>query len=104
MTRTRLLGLATVAVLCAIRDGYQYGLDIVEQSGHPSGTVYPTLGRMEKRGFVKGRWEAQRVADQEGRPRRRYYELTSYGVRALDEALAHYRRLSRLGSERPEPA
>lgn len=81
----RSLGITSLRILGAIRDGVAYGLDIVQQTGMPSGTVYPTLGRLKKRGLVSARWEEQRVADRESRPRRRYYELTAEGRRALAE-------------------
>ena len=77
------LGVTSLKILASIRDGVAYGLDIVTRTGMPSGTVYPTLGRLKKSGLVRSRWEDQRVAEREGRPRRRYYELTAEGRRAL---------------------
>ncbi len=77
------LGVSSLQILGAIRDGVAYGLDIVTGTGLPSGTVYPTLGRLKKRGLVSARWEDQRIAEREGRPRRRYYELTAEGAAAL---------------------
>jgi len=66
----------------------------------PSGTVYPTLGRLKKSGLVKTRWEDQRVAEREGRPRRRYYELTGQGAKALVEGASRVATLaSELGAE-----
>jgi DNA-binding PadR family transcriptional regulator len=79
----RSLGNTTLLILAAIRDGVTYGLDIVVRTGLPSGTVYPTLGRLKERRLVRARWEDQRTAEREGRPRRRYYELTRDGERAL---------------------
>lgn len=84
----RSLGITSLQILGAIRDGVAYGLDIVTTTGMPSGTVYPTLGRLKKSGLVRARWEDQRVAEREGRPRRRYYELTADGVTALAEGTA----------------
>lgn len=81
----RPLGITSLRILGAIRDGVAYGLDIVQQTGMPSGTVYPTLGRLKKRGLVTARWEEQRIAERESRPRRRYYELTPDGREALAE-------------------
>lgn len=75
----RPLGVTSLQILASIRDGVAYGLDIVTHTGMPSGTVYPTLGRLKKSGFVRSSWEDQRVAEREGRPRRRYYELTAEG-------------------------
>lgn len=81
----RPLGVTSLQILASIRDGFAYGLDIVAHTDLPSGTVYPTLGRLKKRGLVRARWEDQRRAEREGRPRRRYYELTADGARRLAE-------------------
>ncbi len=81
----RPLGLTTLTLLAAIRDGTAYGLELVARTGLPSGTVYPTLSRLERGGLVRGSWEEREAADREGRPRRRYYELTDDGAAALRE-------------------
>jgi PadR family transcriptional regulator, regulatory protein PadR len=81
----RPLGITSLQILAAIRDGIAYGLDVVAHTGMPSGTVYPTLGRLKKSGLVRASWEDQRIAEREGRPRRRYYELTADGKKALAE-------------------
>ena len=83
----RRLGITTLQLLAAIRDGEVYGLELVAATGLPSGTVYPTLGRLRKRGMIRAAWEDQRIADREGRPRRRYYELTPAGAVALADGL-----------------
>jgi PadR family transcriptional regulator PadR len=83
----RQLGYATIAVLRAVRNGYGYGTDIMDRTGLPSGTVYPTLSRMDERGYLRSRWEERKQADAERRPRRRYYRLTSSGEQALDGAI-----------------
>jgi DNA-binding PadR family transcriptional regulator len=80
----RSLGITSLQILAAVRAGDAYGLDIVTRTGLPSGTVYPTLGRLKRSGLVRSRWEDQRAADREGRPRRKYYELTGDGVKALE--------------------
>jgi PadR family transcriptional regulator len=85
----RRLGMATLRILAAIRDGDAYGLDIVARTGLPSGTVYPALGRLKASGLVRARWEDQRIAEREGRPRRRYYELGARGSEALARGAAH---------------
>jgi len=84
----RPLGLTSLQILAAIRDGSTYGLDIVAVTALPSGTVYPTLGRLKRSALVRSHWEDQRSAEKEGRPRRRYYELTADGARALAEGSA----------------
>ena len=80
------LGYATVAILGAIRQGNRFGLDIMRQTGLPSGTVYPTLSRAERSGLVRSRWEDRDAADREARPRRRNYQLTASGEAALARA------------------
>ena len=96
----RSLGITSLQILGAIRGGVSYGLDIVTQTGMPSGTVYPTLGRLKKSGLVKTHWEDQRVAEREGRPRRRYYELTGRGAGALAEGASRVATLAaELGAE-----
>lgn len=102
----RRLGYATVAVLRAITDGACYGLDIMERTGLPSGTVYPTLRRLEKREYVRAWWEDEAEAMSEGRPRRRYYELTGEGAEALSEAIRRLRELAgpvEAGGPAPRP-
>jgi DNA-binding PadR family transcriptional regulator len=91
---SRVVGPATLAVLRAIPGTAGYGLDIMEATGLPSGTVYPTLQRLEKRGWVRARWENEEVARGEGRPRRRYYRLTGAGEAAVREAVRAYGRLA----------
>src|SRR5687767_4917348 len=90
----RQLGYATVAVLKAIAAGARYGLDVIDATGLPSGTVYPALASSEKRGYVSGTWESAAVATRDGRPRRRYYRLTNTGRAALLEAIRYYAPLA----------
>ncbi len=90
----RSLGVTSLQILSSIRDGAAYGLDIVRRTGLPSGTVYPTLGRLKRSGLVTGRWEDQRSAEREGRPRRRYYELTAEGGGALATGLSRLASLA----------
>lgn len=94
MKKGRQLGYATVQVLQAIERGNRYGFDIIETTGLPSGTVYPTLGRMERRGFLEAHWEDRTVAEAEGRPRRRYYKLTDEGRSAQAQAVRRFGMLA----------
>jgi DNA-binding PadR family transcriptional regulator len=89
----RRLSITAICVLQAIADGYQYGFDVIDQTGLPSGTVYPALSRLERDGFVKSAWENERDAHADGRPARRYYKLTAHGVKALAESASFYRAL-----------
>ena len=81
---------ATALVLDALARGYRHGFDILDATGLPSGTVYPILRRLEHDGSARSRWESARVAQQEQRPPRRYYELTTGGETLLDEARARF--------------
>lgn len=47
------------------------------------GTLYKALGRMEKAGLLESTWEDPDLAADEGRPRRRLYEITASGRTAL---------------------
>ena len=89
----RRLSITAVSVLHAIADGYQYGFDVIDQTGLPSGTVYPALSRLERDGLVRSAWENEHDAHAEGRPARRYYKLTAAGSRALAEAASYYRAM-----------
>ena len=100
----RQLGYATIAILRAVRDGYGYGTDIMERTGLPSGTVYPTLSRMDERGYLRSRWEKRETADAERRPRRRYYRLTTSGEQALNAALRQLASLAQEMSAAPDAA
>ena len=89
----RPLSLSAVAVLDAIASRIRHGFDIMDATGLPSGTVYPILGRLERDGYVRSRWEAQTTAFREKRPPRRYYEVTAGGAKALAHSIEHYRTL-----------
>jgi PadR family transcriptional regulator, regulatory protein PadR len=71
-------------VLEQLRDGEKYGLELVAASrgALKRGTVYVTLGRMERKGFVTSRQEAQ-GAGAIGLPRR-LYRATAYGLKVLE--------------------
>jgi len=100
----RRLGYSAVALLKAIDNGARYGLEMMVRTGLPSGTVYPTLGRLQKRRLVRARWESRAKADAEARPRRRYYELTPEGEVELSAAIADLRALAGGGSLNPANA
>src|SRR6187402_2719152 len=87
------VSLSAVAVLDAVARRIRHGFDIMDATGLPSGTVYPILGRLERDGYVRSRWEAQTTASREKRPPRRYYEVTAAGAKALARSVEHYRTL-----------
>src|SRR5437016_3842649 len=64
------------------RHGYEISKLIEERSGgalrfHVA-SLYPLLYRLEKRGWIQGRW-----VEKEGQRRRRYYRLTPQGNKIL---------------------
>ena len=64
-----------------------YGLEICQLAGLPSGTIHPILARLEAVEWVGSVWEDIDPA-QEGRPRRRYYNLSPRGAELARDALA----------------
>jgi PadR family transcriptional regulator PadR len=58
----------------------RYGLEITRATGLKSGTLYPVLARLEEAGWLRSGWEDIDERE-EGRRRRRYYEMTPLGQR-----------------------
>jgi DNA-binding PadR family transcriptional regulator len=67
--------------------GEMYGLEICARAGLPSGTIHPILARLERLEWVTSRWEDVDTRA-EGRPRRRYYQVTADGAERARVALA----------------
>jgi PadR family transcriptional regulator len=72
------------------RHGYEIGKLIEQRSGgavtFSAAALYPLLYRLEKRGWIQGRW-----VEQAGQRRRRYYRLTAAGRRVLGEQRSAWR-------------
>lgn len=83
-------------ILQALAQGHRFGFDIMQVTNLPSGTIYPALRRLEALALVTSDWEKDLKARKEGRPRRRYYELTPAGKRQLKEAEARFMAVNRL--------
>lgn len=64
-----------------------YGLEVCRLAELPTGTVHPILARLERAGWVMSRWEDV-DAHEQGRPRRRYYQLSKDGLQSALNALA----------------
>lgn len=62
-----------------------WGLSLCEMTGYGTGTMYPALDRLLKAGWIEDKWED---SPGEGRPRRRYYLITSTGRAAYRDAVA----------------
>lgn len=73
-----------VLEVLAGRSGEVYGLEIATATGLMTGTIYPILARLERAGWVEGRWD---TSDDRG-PRKRYYRLTPPARQETEEILA----------------
>jgi transcriptional regulator len=66
-----------------VRHGYEISKLIEQRSGGAvrfyAASLYPLLYRLEKRGWIKGRW-----VEKAGQRRRRYYRLTVKGRLVLE--------------------
>lgn len=75
------------------RHGYELGQLIEQQSEgairFSAAALYPLLYRLEKRGWIDGKW-----VEQAGQRRRRYYRLTASGRRVLGEQRTAWRAFS----------
>jgi PadR family transcriptional regulator len=85
------------AIMEALRAGSGGQLDL------PTGTIYPALHRLERAGLVQASW-----SQAGGRRRRRVYQLTPTGRRALAAERGTWREFSatvtRLLEPAPQPA
>lgn len=79
-------GSADLLILALVEDrprhGYEIGRLIGERSrgalSYHVASLYPTLYRLEDRGFIEGRW-----VEKAGQRRRRYYRITPAGRKTL---------------------
>ncbi len=96
MSETAKLSHTAALILQTVDNGCSYGFDIMEETGLPSGTVYPALRRMEGEGLVSSQWEAQQQALSEQRPARKYYRVTRTGSQVLEQSQKRYPLLGKL--------
>ncbi|MGH3169044.1 MAG: PadR family transcriptional regulator [Trebonia sp.] len=85
-----------------------YGLQISKQADLHTGTLYPVMDRLERAGWVESSWEDPDLSLTDGRPRRRYYQLTKDGAEQARMALAEIssrreKRLASLSRSQPGP-
>ena len=99
-TENPALSFTGLFILQALNQGHRFGFDIMQVTNLPSGTIYPALRRLEALELVTSDWEKDLKARKEGRPRRRYYELTPAGKRQLKEAEARFLAVNRLFPKR----
>jgi PadR family transcriptional regulator PadR len=75
-----------------------YGYDLAKKSGVRSGVLYPMLARMVEAGWLTDGWEDPVTI--QGRPPRRYYELTEEGILRLGGLIEEARADARFASLR----
>jgi len=93
-------------LLAVLEPGPRHGYAIMEalrvrsggQVDLPTGTVYPALHRLERAGLVQAAWSAA------GGRRRRVYQLTPAGRRALDTERGTWRDFSAAVTALMQPA
>ena len=93
-------------LLAVLEEGPRHGYAVIEalraaSAGRfdlPTGTVYPALHRLERAGLLRGRWSTV------GGRRRRTYELTAAGRRALSQERGAWREFAAAVSALLEPA
>ena len=79
-------GSAELLILSLVEDRPRHGYDICKLIERRSdgaltfqvGSLYPLLYRLEKRGWIQGRW-----VEAAGQRRRRFYRLTPEGLKVL---------------------
>ena len=89
-------GSADLMILAALEDQARHGYDIArlidDRSGgvlrFHVGSLYPMLYRIERRGWIEGRW-----LEKSGQRRRRYYKLSPAGKKVLIEQRASWHEL-----------
>jgi PadR family transcriptional regulator, regulatory protein PadR len=78
-----------------------YGVEMIETTGLPSGTIYPILDRLEHRDLVTSHWIPVQAGTQ--RRHRRYYSLTEEGRHVAQRETAEHRDALRLLLTRKAP-
>src|ERR671927_1649410 len=87
-------GSAELLILSLVEDrprhGYEVGSLIEQRSGgllrFNVASLYPLLYRLEKRGWIQGRW-----VEKAGQRRRRFYRLTPGGATVLESQRSTWR-------------
>ena len=80
-------GSAETLILALLEERDRHGYELAKLIDTRSGgalkfhvaSLYPTLYRLERRGFIQGRW-----VEKAGTRRRRFYRLTAAGQKVLD--------------------
>jgi PadR family transcriptional regulator, regulatory protein PadR len=82
-------GNLNIIILPSLADGDKYGYEITKKINIltnaaiqlKEGSLYPALHKLEKQGLIEGYW----VQQEPGKPDRKYYKLTSEGIKNIDQ-------------------
>ncbi len=91
-----------MAILSVLTQKEHYGLALIDAVTEatngalviPAGSLYPTLNKLKKKGYVTTRWGEETEATEGAR--RKYYKITALGETVLDETWEFYNRLRNL--------
>lgn len=95
------LDILDVGTVLQSTEGSFYGFAIARQLAGDEGaltahgTLYKALSRMTEAGLIEARWEDPSIAEAEGRPRRRLYQVTGEGAAVRDREHARLREEQR---------
>lgn len=92
MNRQQSISYVEESILTILNRHELYGLEIItaiEQGSEGKlklgfGTLYPTLRRLEKKGFVETRWGSEISGEREG-ARRKYFKISAKGAEILHQ-------------------
>ncbi len=89
LNRELVKGSTVILVLTLLNERPMYGYELVKEMGSRSGnelqmkegTLYPSLHKLERQGYISSYWEKQ-----EKGPDRKYYRITDEGKEVLADA------------------
>lgn len=90
-------GSTAILILQLLKEREMYGYELVKEMNQRSenslqmkeGTLYPSLHKLERQGYVLSYWEKQRKG-----PDRKYYKLSPEGARLLHDRINEWEKFS----------
>lgn len=97
--RELLKGSTSLLLLQLLNERAMYGYELVKEMEKRSkntlqvkeGTLYPALHKLEQQGYIEAYWK-----EQEKGPARKYYKLTSSGIKLLQEKTREWTSFSNM--------
>jgi len=107
LSKTLVAASAKPLVLAILRNGENYGYQIIQSVRRISGgrlvwsepMLYPLLQRMERDGLVKSKWRIT-----ENKRLRKYYRLTEKGVKEQEQETAQWSMITEIFGQVLNPA